>query len=370
MVNKTTLSMKNSIWLKSAGYDLSFLILAPLFGFLWLPAFFIFEGAAPFKLAILQFLITATPHAMLTLYMLWHLDAAKKLKSSLAWPALVFSILVTLIVYLYRPHWVSNALISAVFLFGTWHILKQHIGISRLYDYVLSERTGDKTLPQQMRPVYWFYQIALLTIYLYALSNYKFSYSTEMPWTVQLIYPKIGDSVLMLFYFLTGVSFAYAGYQVFYVRHWKNKNEKSESASQLIPWPQLLVLGTSLLQPLIFVQLPQEAWFLLWLAPPLGHHIQYFGYVWLFLQRTQQETQNTAKKAPALMQFVCSKKLLPFYFVFLLCSMSVHFFSLFGLILASALALQFLTTFHYIADGVLWKKESNLLLNPMSRSLR
>lgn len=245
-----------------------------------------------------------------------------------------------------------------IYLFSIWHILKQHVGISKLYDYVLSQRRNDRDISRDMRWVYLFYISAFVSCYVYVLSRPNFKHTIASPWLVELMHPPISTGFAEVCMSLSGIFFLLACYRIIYVRAWKKK--------LFFPIPQLLVLAGSLLQVVTFILvLPPSAWILLWLAPPLGHQIQYFGYSWLYLEKSREISQPKIR----IIDLVTRRGPVVFYLIFVGLSALIYSLGLLGLALVIALTIQLLSTAHYLIDGLIWKKNLNSDVKPVSFKL-
>lgn len=360
--NTLTTSQPLNCWLKSKRYDLALFQFSVFIGLISLIPYYRWGIQAAFLLYVAQSFLAGGPHVYLTMVTLASKEARQNLNMRAVTLTFFVSVILAAGVVLYRGESVSNILISLTFFLAAWHSYRQHYGLSKIYDYVLSRRYGDLTLSEDMKPMYWFYGLAMNFIIIYAFSIPHVPYIIARGWQIDLWYPHFPQSLIQAYVGLTLLVGLWALKKSIYDRYINRK---------FLPVPQLLMMATTLSVSLsLYFILPPDAYMLMWIIPTLGHNIQYFGFVWLFEKKRVEIVEAENRPIEGTLKLVRDSQWIRYFSISYIATFLVLILSFLGGFQNLSVFLTYIATaFHYIGDGVLWKKTLNRHVVPVSRSL-
>lgn len=349
-------------WLRSKRYDLLLFHLSVFVGFVALIPYYKWGINAAFLLYVAQSIVAGGPHVYLTMVTLASREARRNLNMTAVVLTFLFSLLLAALVVIYKGEPTSNILISLIFFLAAWHSYRQHYGISKIYDYVIGHRAQDATLAQDMKPLYLFYGLAMNFLVIYAFSIPKVPYIIARGWQIDLWYPKLPLEMIYAYVIMTALVGVWAVKKSVYDRIRNGK---------VLPLPQLLIMGFTLVAALLlYFILPPEAYMLMWIIPTLGHNIQYFGFVWLFETKRVEIIGSEKGLVDGPLKLVQKTKWVGYFGISYAATLLVLAISfVLGYQTLSVFITYIATVFHYVGDGVLWKKSLNSHVVPVSRAL-
>jgi hypothetical protein len=362
MINYQHDNATANYWLRSKRYDLLLFHLSVFVGFIALIPYYIWGINAAFLLYVAQSIVAGGPHVYLTMVTLASSQSRRNINMTAVGLTLLLSIFLAALVVLYRGEQVSNILLSLIFFLAAWHSYRQHYGISKIYDYVIGHRYQDSTLSKDMKPLYLFYGLAMNFTVIYAFSIPKVPYIIARGWQIELWYPRVP------IYFIYAYLVVMALIGIWAVK--KSVYDRLRSG-RVLPVPQFLLMGSTMFAALVlYFILPPEAYMLMWIIPTLGHNIQYFGFVWLFETKRVEIIDTEKGIVDGPLSLVKKSKWVSYFgisYVATLLVLAISF--VLGFQAVSVFITYIATVFHYVGDGVLWKKTMNRHVVPVSRSL-
>lgn len=352
---------KESIWLHSRAFDLIFFHLSALGMLILLIPYYIWGHSIIYAVYAVQSLLGGIPHTYLTGLILRSSEARRHLRLSAMWTVSGISLVSALLIWFYRERPISDLIMSFIFYMAAWHSYRQNHGISKIYDYVIAQRTGDETLKNDMKPLYWFYGLAINTVIIASFTLPEIKYQLRPGWMTYLIYPHIPPVVLRGYLLLTLAVGLWAFKRTVLDRLKNNRP---------LPVPQLTLTGVSLVAFFIpYLLLPLSDYILLWMLPTLAHNIQYFAFVWLFEKKRAELNVAAAVPLEGLTRFAAGRSWVRFYIIPLalaLITVAAGSWIPDGPFIAF---IQFWVLFHYLGDAVIWKRSFNSAVSPVSRAL-
>lgn len=298
----------------------------------------------------------------LTMVTLASKEARKNINMTAVGLTFFLSVVLATGVVLYRGQKISDILISVTFFLAAWHSYRQHYGLSKIYDYVLSRRYDDPTLSQQMKPIYIFYGLAMNFIIVYAFSIPHVPYIIARGWQIDLWYPHLPPVFIKSYMVITVLVGVWAVKKSIYDRY---------KSGKFLPLPQFLIMGTTLGASLaLYFVLPPDAYMLMWIIPTLGHNIQYFGFVWLFEKKRVDVIEAENGQVEGTLKLVKNSNWVKYFGISYVATFLVLMLSFLAGFQALSIFLTYIATvFHYVGDGIFWKKTINEHVVPVSRAL-
>lgn len=330
-------------WLVSAPYDLSFFVLSGLFGFaFWaLYAGLVHWGWEANGLAILMtyFVFTALfdlPHIFQS-FSRTHGDPLEfqRRRRLYTWglPLLMGLGFLTL------PLGLEAWIIGLAALYGSYHIVRQHAGLVRMYQQLNEpQRRFDQRL-----------DIVCLQGALYSFVFYDYVELSDEPLTRITIYGQHYGLFPVLPEWLGNVCVS-LGLGCVGILIWRQLELKLQGKA--LNWPKLLLMAMAILTHFCLFVLAALPFLVAEAVETAFHTIQYQGFVGYYQRKRFPQKRNIVKK------WLCLS------LVFGLIVGSVEILSFLSWPISSLLYLAFLpmsmlTLFHYYIDGKLWKFSQN-----------
>lgn len=342
---------RTSLWLASPRIEAwLFFASAPLAS-LFLVPYFVWGQAAVAPAYAAHILLFSLPHHLLT-WMASAPEAVRRpLRMDLVALATAVGLGITALVPLTAGTPTSEWLLTGIFVLSVWHLYRQHFGVCKMYDFVQSKRSGDRTLAADRRSLDAFLGLGSFAIIVYVLTLPSLEFSASDVEHYRFAYPHVPPAVFWAYLAVTIGTGLWALWRCVFSRLRRGLP---------VPWPQLgIVTLTVAIHNLPFVLLPGEALPLVIAAASVFHNLQYFGFVWIFERARSKELAELGTTL-GLPQQLALRGAWPTYFgiafgyAFAVGGATLVLPRELGALLVYASSLT-----HYVVDGVIWRRGWN-----------
>lgn len=346
-----------SLWLDKRGFDLTFFHLSGLACLLLILPYFWKGEASVFPIYNFYLVFFGIPHNYLTWATLLPASSRKTFQMEPIYGAAFICLVIAAFIPLTEGTEMNHWVLSLISYLSLWHAYRQHHGICKVYDSIQAKRTGDPTIFKERRFMNLFFGLALNAVLVWAFTHPSIRYLLSADEAYNLIYPIVPWPVFQIYMATTGVFGILAFKQTVWDR-WR--------ADKFIPWPQISLMGIAILTyALPYFYLPLSAMPLAVAIGTIFHNIQYFGFVWLFEKHRAEELISINIPLPLHQRWVHQKAWIKYGTTSLIYSIAmVIFYSITPKHLGLTL-IYFISVAHYVIDGYIWKRNSNILLTPV-----
>ncbi len=340
-----------SLWLADRTLEgWLFFASAPIASLFFVPYFLWGEAAiAPAYAA--HILLFSLPHHLLTWLATVPGAVRRPVRIDLVVIATLVGLGLTALVPLTAGTAASEWLLTGIFVLSVWHLYRQHFGVCKMYDFVQTRRTGDRTLAADRRSLDLFLGLGSFAIIVYVLTLPTLEFSASDVEHYRFAYPHLPREAFWAYLALTIASGLWAIERCVISRLRRGVH---------VPWPQLgIVALTVTIHNAPFALLPGAALPLVIAAASVFHNLQYFGFVWLFERARSKELAELGTEL-ALPQRLALRGAwrgyfgIAFGYAFAVGAATIALPRDLGALLIYASSLT-----HYIVDGVIWRRAWN-----------
>ncbi|MEB3222131.1 MAG: hypothetical protein VKS61_08655 [Candidatus Sericytochromatia bacterium] len=334
-------------WMFSARADAGWFgwsVIVPLL--LYLPAYWTLGSAAVWPLYLVYVACFATPH----LWMTWVVTGSRQARGMYAsrtwWLPVAVTAAIVAIVPFTRDVGGWDAFFTGMTLLGAYHILKQHLGMLKIYDARYVQWTGDAGFVSQMRPFRWLCGLAfaLPVWWVWTMPSLDIVVDVQR---FRLLSPEVPSWTLWP-YVATLVALALRCAWTLVRRH---------RAGKPLPTAHLVLAAAAGLSYLAAFGLVPTRDYLLSLAIFITYHdLQYIGFVWMFQRRRAGWLVAAGHGLDFVHALAEANRPLPYLGLAGAFSLLVV-----GLIVALPPAgaigvVVFVNVVHYLMDGMVWQR--------------
>lgn len=343
-----------ALWIQSKPYDLGFFILSGLAALLLIVPYVVFREAAIWPIYSIYLVLFGLPHNYLTWATLLPGTSRHTFKMDAILSAAIVCVLICAMIPFTFGTSFGDWILSFIAYYSLWHAYRQHHGICKVYDSVQARRTGDTTIFADRKAMNLFFGLAANLILVWTFTHPHIEYLLSRESSHELIHPVVPWNFFLVYAAGTFVVGVYGLKRAVWDRYRQGK---------FIPWPQLGLMSVAILVyivPYFFMGL--DAIPIPVAIATIFHNVQYFGFVWAF-ERHRSKELETAQHVLGLPQRLALRNSWTTYGLLAL----VYSFSVIGIyfILPRAYGLAFIYFIglaHYIIDGYVWRRDTNLLL--------
>jgi hypothetical protein len=346
--SEPTTEKASGYWLFSRREDLGWFVFSLLVPTLvYLPAYFAFGSAAVIPLYLIYVVGFATPHTWLTWAVCTGANSEPMYDRRALWAPIASTCALVASVPLAEALGGWDLLFTFLLMLGVYHVIKQHLGILKIYDGKYASVHGDRSVFVALKSFHAFCTLAF-TMPLFYL------------WTLPPLHVDAGPQKFTVLHPMLPVEglWAYAGVTALVGAHALWVLAKRRKAGHATPTAHLALAGAAGLSFLLSFGLIAPKDYLLTVAFFITYHdLQYGGFVWNFHRNRSRHLATQEVPLDRFHRWARDGKAGPYFGLAFAFSLAIVALLVVCPPMVAAVAMVFHNTLHYFMDGLIWRRK-------------